>query len=119
MAEILPDTTIFIAILKGDENLKSLVENSKSAINTVMQMSYLEFNINANQYLKSNESPVRDGIFIAFDLISAEFRRNGIFFIRNRICRSYGTLNQISIHNYKYAAPMELNPVSTTDSYYE
>lgn len=40
MAEHLPDTNIFIAILKGDAKLKAVVENLESAVNTIV---YLEF----------------------------------------------------------------------------
>ncbi|CAN5616521.1 hypothetical protein BH20ACI4_BH20ACI4_05170 [soil metagenome] len=39
MAEHLPDTNVFIAILKGDATLKNLVESSDSAVYTIV---YLE-----------------------------------------------------------------------------
>lgn len=42
MAEHLPDTNIFIAILKGDTNLKTLVENSDSAINTIVYLELIQ-----------------------------------------------------------------------------
>ena len=42
MAEYLPDTNIFIAIFKGDANLKSLVEKSDSAINTIIYLELIQ-----------------------------------------------------------------------------
>lgn len=42
MAENLSDTNIFIAIFKGDANLKSLVENSESAINTIVYLELIQ-----------------------------------------------------------------------------
>lgn len=42
MAEHLPDTNIFIAILKGDAALKTLVENSDSAINTIVYLELIQ-----------------------------------------------------------------------------
>ena len=42
MAERLPDTNIFIAILKGDVKLKNLVENSDSAINTIVYLELIQ-----------------------------------------------------------------------------
>lgn len=42
MAEHLPDTNIFIAIFKGDANLKILVENLDSAINTIVYLELIQ-----------------------------------------------------------------------------
>ena len=42
MAEYLPDTNIFIAIFKGDAKVKSLVENSDSAINTIVYLELIQ-----------------------------------------------------------------------------
>ena len=42
MAEYLPDTNIFIAIFKGDAKLKILVENSDSAINTIVYLELIQ-----------------------------------------------------------------------------
>ncbi len=42
MAEHLPDTNIFIAIFKGDAKLKLLVENSHSAINTIVYLELIQ-----------------------------------------------------------------------------
>lgn len=42
MPKHLPDTNIFIAIFKGDAKLKSLVENSDSAINTIVYLELIQ-----------------------------------------------------------------------------
>jgi predicted nucleic acid-binding protein len=42
MAEYLPDTNIFIAIFKGDAKLKTLIENSDSAINTIVYLELIQ-----------------------------------------------------------------------------
>ncbi len=42
MAKSLPDTNIFIAIFKGNLKLKSLVENSDSAINTIVYLELIQ-----------------------------------------------------------------------------
>lgn len=42
MAEHLPDTNVFIAILKGDATLKNLVESSDSAVNTIVYLELIQ-----------------------------------------------------------------------------
>jgi predicted nucleic acid-binding protein len=42
MAEYLADTNIFIAIFKGDAKVKSLIENSDSAINTIVYLELIQ-----------------------------------------------------------------------------
>ena len=42
MAEHLSDTNIFIAIFKGDAKLKTLIESSDSAINTIVYLELIQ-----------------------------------------------------------------------------
>lgn len=42
MAEHLPDTNIFIGVFKGDAKLKTLIESSDSAINTIIYLELIQ-----------------------------------------------------------------------------
>ena len=42
MAEQLSDTNVFIAVFKGDAKLKTLIENSDSAINTIVYLELIQ-----------------------------------------------------------------------------
>lgn len=52
MAEYLPDTNIFIAILKGDAKLKAFVESLDSAINTVVYLELIQGAKNKAEVIK-------------------------------------------------------------------